>query len=313
MSKLRNLLALFAAALISALIGWVGTAYATFPGANGRIAFDSFRAGPENIFTMRSDGSDVTQLTSVPSGQGAAVPAWSPDGKDIAFQQGATDGSTSELILMNADGSNQHVVFSDPSFQDGLPSFSPDGSRLVFQRCSAPLEACATYSIKTDGHGLNAITHFNQSVNNFDAGPKYAPNGTTIAFTSFNRGGVQSAVYLMGAHGANIRQLTPSGLLGFQQDWSPDGTRLAFSSNATIPASALWTVKPNGSGLEQLTFPGTNNDLVPSYSPRGDQIVFQRLSADFSTSTVMTMPAGGGTPIAIQDNAGDPVWGPAGP
>jgi Tol biopolymer transport system component len=147
MSKFRNLLAVLGAAMICALIGGVATAYATFPGPNGRIAFDSFRAGTENIFTMRGDGSDVQQLTSVPSGEEASVPAWSPDGNSIPFRQGATDGSTSELMLMNADGSNQHALFSDPSFQDDLPSFSPDGSRLVFQRCSTPLEACAIYSI----------------------------------------------------------------------------------------------------------------------------------------------------------------------
>jgi TolB protein len=314
MSNLRNLLALLGAALISALIGGAGSAYATFPGTNGRIAFDSFRAGPENVFSMRSDGSDVKQLTSVPAGEGAAIPAWSPDGKSIAYQQGAADGSTSELLLMNADGSNQHVVFSDPSFQDGLPSFSPDGSRLVFQRCSAPLEACAIYSIKTDGHGLTAITHFNQAINNIDAGPQYAPNGTTIAFTSFNRGGVQGAVYLMRPHGANIRQITPSGLGAFQEDWSPDGTTLAFSSNCCNPLNAaLWTARPDGSGLQQLTSPGANHDFVPSYSPHGDQIAFERDSADFSTRTVMTTPAAGGTPTLIQTDAGDPAWGPAGP
>jgi TolB protein len=314
MNKLRNLLALVVAALIVALIGGVGSAYATFPGTNGRIAFDSPPGtGNQNIFTMQSDGSDVRQLTNVPSGEEASVPQWSPDGKSITYQQGAADAPTVQIMLMNANGSNQHAVFSDPSYQDQLPSFSPDGTRLVFSRCSMPMEACAIYSIKTDGRGLTAITHFNQSVNVFDLGPKYAPNGTTIAVSSFQRGGVQGAVYLMKSSGANIRQLTPSGLEGVQQDWAPDGTKLVLSSNCCIPVSALWTVKTDGSGLEQLTFPGTNNDLVPSYSPNGDQITFQRLSADFSTSTVMIMPAGGGTPTPIQDNAGDPAWGPGGP
>ena len=312
MRKLRNLLVLIGAALIAAAIGGVGSAYATFPGTNGRIAFDSFRTGTENMFTMNSDGSDVKQLTFLTSGE-ASVPAWSPGGNSIAFQQGAADGSTSQIMLMNADGSNQRTVFSDPSYQDTLPSFSPDGSRLVFSRCSTPLEACAIYTIKTDGHGLTAITHFNQSVNTFDLGPKFAPDGTTIAFTSFNRGGVQGAVYLMNSHGANIRQITPSGLEGFQQDWSPNGTALALSSNCCSPLnSALWTVRPDGGGLQQLTLPGTQHDFVPSYSPRGDQITFERDSADFRTHAVMTIPAGGGTPTPIQSDAGDPSWGSSG-
>jgi Tol biopolymer transport system component len=312
MGKLRNLVAPVAAVLMTVLIGGAGPAYATFPGTNGRIAFDSSRTGTVNIFTMQSNGSDVTQLTFLTSGQ-ASSPAWSPDGKSIAFMQGAADGSTSQIMLMNADGTNQHAVFSDASFQDQYPSFSPDGSRLVFSRCSMPREDCAVYSIKTDGHGLTAITHFNRSVNDFDFGPQYAPDGTTIAFTSFNRDGVQSAVYLMGSHGAKLRQLTPSGFEGFRQDWSPDGTMLAVSSNAFLPASAVWTVRPDGSGLQQLTFPGADNDFAPSYSPQGDQIAFVRISADFSSQKVMTIPARGGTPIRIQSDASDPAWGPAGP
>jgi Tol biopolymer transport system component len=312
MSKFGFLLALVAAALIAALVGGAGAAYASFPGTNGRVAFDSARTGAFNVFTMTSNGSDVKQLTQRTSGE-ASTPAWSPDGKLIAFMQGPADFSTSQFMLMNADGSNQHTVFSDPSFKDENPSFSPDGRRLIFDRCSAPLEACAVYTIKLDGRGLTAITHFNQSVNDFDIAPRYAPDGKTIAFGSFNRGGVLGAVYLMGSHGANIRQLTPSRLGGFAPDWAPDGTTLAFSSNCCNPLhAALWTARPDGSGLKQLTFPGTNSDFAPTHSPQGDQIAFQRGSAD-STFDVMTIPEGGGTPTLIQSDAGDPSWGPAAP
>jgi hypothetical protein len=76
--------------------------------------------------------------------------------------------------------------------------------------------------------------------------------------------------------------------------------------------AAVWTIRPDGSGLQQLTFPGASHDLVPSYSPRGDRIAFERDAADFSTRTVMTALATGGSPTMIQSDAGDPVWGPAG-
>jgi Tol biopolymer transport system component len=69
----------------------------------------------------------VKQLTFLTSGE-ASVPGWSPDGKSIAFQEGAADGSTSQIMLMNADGSNEHAVFSDPSFRDQLRSFPPTGA-----------------------------------------------------------------------------------------------------------------------------------------------------------------------------------------
>jgi hypothetical protein len=79
MGKLRDLLAVLAVALIAALIGGVGTANATFPGNNGRIAFDSFRTGTQNIFSMQRDGSDVKQLTFLTSGE-----ALDKDGHDRA-------------------------------------------------------------------------------------------------------------------------------------------------------------------------------------------------------------------------------------
>jgi Tol biopolymer transport system component len=313
MSKFGPLPALVAAGLIATLAADARPAHATFPGPTGRIAFDSARsAGTGNIFTMKPDGSDVRQLTFLTAGA-AVVPAWSPDGRSIAFEEYTADFSSAQIILMNADGSNQRVLFSDPGYQDILASFSPDGSRVVFSRCSGPREACAIYAIKTDGHGLNALTHFNQTVNDFDLNPKYAPDGRTVAFGSFNRGGVQVGVYLMDAHGAGIRQLTPSALEAWQPDWSPDGAALAVVSNCCIPqSSAIWRVRPDGSGLQQLTFPGDEHDRMPSYSPQGDQIAFERDTADSSSATIMTMGADGSAPTPIQPDASDPSWGSAG-
>jgi hypothetical protein len=62
----------------------------------------------------------------------------------------------------------------------------------------------------------------------------------------------------------------------------------------------------------QLTDPGTEHDLRPSYSPQGDMIVFERDAADFSTSDIMVVPAGGGAATLIRANADSPNWGTAG-
>ena len=50
---------------------------------------------------------------------------------------------------------------------------------------------------------------------------EYSPAGNTIAFSDFNRGGVQAAIYLMGPHGTNVRELSPPSLQARDPDWSP--------------------------------------------------------------------------------------------
>jgi TolB protein len=312
MSK-RTLMSLASAILIATAGAVAQPARAAFPGPNGRIAFDSARSGgTQNIFTVRPDGSDVRQLTFFTADQGSAFwPAWSPDGRSIAFERGSA-GPT-RVFLMNADGSGQHLLFSEDAGLDDLrPSFSPDGSRVVFSRCDFPGEECAIYAVKTNGRGLNAITHFNQSVSVFDLHPVYSPDGASIAFTSFNRGGVQVAAYLVSAHGTGLRIVTPTALQAFDPSWSPDGQKLAFWSNCCNPQnSEIWTVRPDGSGVQQLTFPGAEHDFAPVYSPQGDKIAFERHTEDDSSEALVTMNADGTDLSAIQPDAFRPSWGPA--
>lgn len=104
-------------------------AHATFPGKNGRIAFGQ-TTGPTggDIFTMNSDGTDVRQLTFFGSnGGGTFLGDWSPDGSALVFSQYASTNAPNQLWMMNADGSNQHQLLNDSSYNDGAPTFSPDG------------------------------------------------------------------------------------------------------------------------------------------------------------------------------------------
>jgi Tol biopolymer transport system component len=297
------------------LVAVATPAQATVPGANGRIAFGSDRFGrTHNIFTMSADGSHIRQLTFLKAKQGAALDeSWSPDGTGLVYEQRNSDGSVRQIFEMNADGSGQHQLFSDPSFAEFNPSFSPDGSRVIFSRCRPDSEACAVYSVKADGHGLVPITHFDVAHNVFDQQAEYSPTGRSIAFASFNRGGVVAAVYVMRADGSHVRIVTPTGLEASQPDWSPDGSRIVFGTNCCNPRHpAIWTVGLDGSALKQLTFPGARYDFTPKYSPAGDRVVFERDSADFSTSSIMIMKPDGTGVAPLQADAFLPSWGPAG-
>jgi TolB protein len=292
-------------------------ASATFPGKNGRIAFEipSGSEGEGDIYTMNPDGSDVLQLTFFSSTGGSAQGgSWSPDGRQIAFVGAANAvNGPFQLWIMNSDGSNQHLLLNDPDYGDWVPSFSPDGGQIVFTRCGID---CAIYQINADGSGLKAITHFNSDTDVVDWGPVYSPDGTTIAFTSLWRAGVMEAIYLMNADGSGMRIFTPPSLGSIWADWSPGGDELVFYSNDPFDcgvecfplSSELWSITTNSGKTTRLTFNNRHwdgidsvpHDVNPSWSPQGDAIVFERDAPDFSSLALYVMNADGSNLRAIK-------------
>jgi Tol biopolymer transport system component len=284
----------------------VTPAHATFPGKNGRIAFGQF-TGPNggDIFTMSPDGSDVRQLTFFGSNGGSTgLGDWSPDGNELVFSQQASPSEPIQLWTMDADGSNQHLLLDDPSYNDSGASFSPDGSQIVFHRCpnNAAFFQCAIYRVNADGSKLTSITPINSNHDIIDLEPAYSQDGRTIAFESLWRDGLIEAIYLMNADGSGIRSLTPPALGAHGGNWSPDESNIVFSSNdggpgAFVLSQEIWLISSDGHKTTRLTF--TNNqwhgldtaprDLAPSWSPQGDAIVFERNSPDGSQSSIYVM------------------------
>lgn len=260
---------------VSVMIAFVVIpAYATFPGRNGRIAFIQ---GPD-IFTMNPDGSDVRQLTAFTDDNSAFWENWSADGKQLVFSRFLAPDFFGQLWVMNADGSNQHPVLNDPGFDDEAPSFSPDGSHVIFSRCGT-LDGefpCAIYRVNVDGTGLESVTRVHIERSDFE--PVYSPDGSTIAFDSFGRRGILGAIYLMDSDGRRVGELTPPVVGAFRSDWSPDGQTLAFSNHCcNPPLSAILTIRANKTKLRHLTHNAeTFVDSAASWSPEGDEIVFRR-------------------------------------
>src|SRR3954447_10082633 len=87
--------------VVACVLTAAAPASASFPGANGKIAFDGVTV--QHVFTINADGSSLTDL-----GPGAN-PAWSPDGKQVAFV-----GTAGGLRVMNGDGTNDHLVYQPP-------------------------------------------------------------------------------------------------------------------------------------------------------------------------------------------------------
>jgi dipeptidyl aminopeptidase/acylaminoacyl peptidase len=143
-------------------------ARAAFPGANGKIAFDSFRNGSFEVFAMDPDGSDPVNLTRNPASD--SDPAWSPDGRLVAFTSDR-DGN-GEVYVLQADGTGQTRLTNNPA-ADFEPAWSPDGAHLAFtSNRDGNLEV---YVMNADGTGVTRLI-----TNTVDLAVHHGGSGTIL-------------------------------------------------------------------------------------------------------------------------------------
>jgi TolB protein len=243
---------------------------ATFPGANGKIAFSTDQdPNGSNIFVVNPNGSGETQLTHGEFGS-AIGPNWSPNGAKIAFS-GDVSG-TQQLYVINADGSGgdpSHPLFDDPNNFDFNPRYSPDGSKIAFQSCPQT-GGCTIDVVNADGSG--AATQLTSPI--WNAGvSSWSPDGTKIAFDS-NQDGLLDAVWVMDANGNNQHRLTAASLEAGYPDWSPDGKHILFQDLCCQFGTNIWVMNADGSNQKQITrMPTKHQDGFAHYSPDGTKIV----------------------------------------
>jgi TolB protein len=261
------------------------------PAANGRLAFDRndqiITANPDGTnvqllapagccATWSPDGSKlaVVDLTEDgrftfalvnPDGTGRTPPmpiempglhvgadAWAPDGIWVAGEGvGDRDPNLNGIYLRRAaDGGGLTELLSTP-FQRIQPGdFSPDGSQLVFVLYQSLDESGkrAIFVIGRDGLGLRQVTPWGM------AGcctASWSPDGKWIVFDD------QGRLFLVHPDGTGLRQVRvhPGGrYFAFEPDWSPDGTRIAFSMYVVrLGQDDIYTVDPDGTDLDQVT------------------------------------------------------------
>jgi WD40 repeat protein len=268
---------LMAVASMLLVLGTPPTAFATFPGSNGRIAFsygDQFPGGDlgahTDIFTVRPDGSGLRQLTHVAEDAAAALPSWSPDGTKIVFESNVSGNY--EIWVMDADGGHKTQITHERRFEHLTPSWSPDGMQIVYSRCHVPfgfVGFCDIQVMDADGGNARRVVGGHR----IHSRPVFSPDGTQIAFGS-DRSGFLSAVWVVDADGTDLQRLTKPNTEAFWPDWSPDGERVLFTDNCCRPHSNLWSVKPDGTDATLLTDSAPGRDLMfGSYSPSGHQIL----------------------------------------
>jgi Tol biopolymer transport system component len=197
----------------------------------------------------------------------------------------------------------EHQVTSGPD-ADYYPSFSPDGSRIVFARCPAVQGQKCRIALVDVGGG--SVTYPTPGTDSEDT-PTFSPDGTKIAFV---RNDPSSGVNLivMDADGGNEHPLTSGSALDRRPTWSPDGSSVTFQRQQGA-SQGIYTVPASGGSPTPLT---VGPDEGPSYSPDGSRITFGRFDPQVGSASIWTMSGGGGDQHALTTNpAGAWDWKPA--
>ena len=263
-----------AAVIVVAFAGFLlSDARGTFPGANGRIAFNSNVDGDNDIYTMKSNGKDVTRLTNNTADD--TFPNWSPDGSRIAFVSNR-DGNR-EIYVMDADGGNQTRLTNDPAL-DSRADWSPDGKKIIF--VSSRDGDREIYTMNADGTNVSPQLTNNTVLDNV---PQFSPDGKKILFFRLQAATQYFAIFVMNADGSGERQLTPDDLKAAEGDWAPDGKKIIFQDNTcpleecAVP-SDIRVMDADGSNVRRLTHyfeaGGPLSAINPRWSPNGKKIGF---------------------------------------
>jgi Tol biopolymer transport system component len=247
-------------------------------------------------------------------------PDWSLDGKKLVY--GLGDQDTKQLWTVNVDGSDarQLPIPTEEGTDIDAPRWSPDGRSIAFVRLNQPAGHDPFMTVQKIDVATGAVTTiFTPPWGIGTWWISWSPDGHRLAVDLVEYESITSNKVTGSAVGVvdltkpkpQAKALTPSTMFATYPDWSPSGDRIVFNTNDLAwrdtlrdqtPPSDLYTIKPDGSGLQQLTHNPHGKSLVsnnprsgplsaqPTWSPDGRSIYFVQIDGvappNFSMATI---------------------------
>ncbi len=303
-----------------------------------RVAFTREAGENNGLFVANLDGSGERQLAARKPADFFHAPAWSPDGKTLAYALFSFDGGVhSGLATMPAEGGPEQRIGSRTWYQLLALRWLPDGSGLVAvanaqfpvsqlwyvsypegqtRRITNDLNSYGNVSLNGDATALVTVqyeTNFHiwvtapsdpESAREISTGRLDGYNGMAwasngnIYFEAPDNSTQDTQIWITAADGTGRRQITSEHLNGKPAPCGADGHMAFLSFRAGTPH--IWRSDPDGGKLRQLT--NGAGEWAPSCSPDGAWITYR--AVDEKRGGIWRMPIEGGTPTRLSDRPG---------
>jgi TolB protein len=264
-----------------------------------RIAYVTRSAGRR--FALRiTDADGEGGQVALQSPEPIISPAWSPDGKSVAYVSFETGKA---VVWVQDVASGQRKAVANFRGSNSAPAWSPDGSTLAVTLTRDGQSQL--YVMGRDGSNVKRLT---TSIG-IDTEPVFTRDGRMIYFVS-DRGG-SPQIYRLPVAGGNAERVSFSGAYNISPDLSPDGQTLAYVTRNGGGAFKLMTMDLGSGKAQSLT--DSSDDESPSFAPNGKLIIYATRAQ--GRDVLMTTTLDGKIKTRLLSSGADvrePTWGPYG-